>query len=126
MVVRLASASGCQRESSCLFVIGRGRPATLDFSARWDGNPGGNIGWFPAERLTVDIYETSKLPMSSAIADFNVAAADGGTLLTLHYSYAPNFMGRIMKRSVDKQMRKGMGVLAKDLQKAAEGIEAAG
>ncbi len=51
----------------------------------------------PNERLTVNIYETSKLPISNAVADFNIAPKDGGTELTLHYSYTLNTMGRLVK-----------------------------
>lgn len=76
------------------------------------------------ERLTVNLYETSKLPISGAVADFNIAARDGGTELTLHYSYEPNLLGRIAKGYTDKQMRKGIGGLAKGLQLESERISA--
>lgn len=78
----------------------------------------------PESRLTVDLYETFKLPISDAVADFNIAAVDGGTELTLHYSYTLNFMGRMMKGYTDKQMRKGIGGLAKSLQVESERIAA--
>ena len=74
----------------------------------------------PNQRMTVNIHEASKLPISSAIADFNIAPMDGGTQLTLNYSYNLNFMGRLMKRTTDKQMRKGIGGLAKSLQEESE------
>ena len=61
-----------------------------------------------------------RLPISSAVADFNIAPTDGGTELTLHYSYDLNFLGRIMKGYTDKQMRKGIGGLAKSLQTESE------
>jgi len=77
------------------------------------------------ERLTVNIFETSKLPISGAVADFNIAPKDGGTELNLHYSYEPNIMGRIMKGYTDKQMRKGIAGLAKSLQIESERINAA-
>ena len=76
----------------------------------------------PDERLTVNLYKTYKLPISGAIADFNIASHDGGTALTIDYSYTPNFMGRLMRKQTDKQMRKGMGGLAKDLQQASESL----
>ena len=79
----------------------------------------------PNERLTVNIFEAFKLPMSGAVADFNIAPNDDGTMLTLHYSYTPNLMGGLMRRSTDKQMRKGMGGLAKNLQRESERIAAA-
>jgi uncharacterized protein YndB with AHSA1/START domain len=76
----------------------------------------------PNQRLTVNIYETSKLPISGSVADFNIAPHGDGTELTLHYSYTPNLLGRLMKGYTDKQMRKGIGGLAKDLQRESERI----
>jgi uncharacterized protein YndB with AHSA1/START domain len=81
--------------------------------------------YVPNERMTVDLYETFKLPISNAVADFNVAATDNGTELTLHYNYTPNRMGRIAKGQTDKQMRKGIGGMADDLQQESERIAAA-
>lgn len=74
----------------------------------------------PNKRLTVDIYETSRLPISGAVADFNIAANDGGTMLTLNYSYTLNLLGRLMSGYTDKQMRKGIGGLTKGLQLESE------
>ena len=74
----------------------------------------------PNQRLTINLYETSKLPISGAIADFNVAAKDEGTELTLHYSYTPNLLGRVLRGYTDKQMRKGIGGLTKGLQRESE------
>jgi len=79
----------------------------------------------PHARLTVNLFETSKLPISGAIADFNIAPKDGGTELTLHYSYTPNMLGRLLKGYTDKQMRKGIGGMAKGLQIESERIHAA-
>ncbi len=69
----------------------------------------------PNERMTVNLFKTSKLPISSAVADFNLKSHNGGTELILHYSYVPNLMGRLMKSTTDKQMRKGIAGLAKSL-----------
>lgn len=76
----------------------------------------------PHERLTVNLYETSKLPISDAIADFNIAPEGAGTALTLHYSYTPNLLGRLMKGYTGKQMRKAIEGLAKGLQRESERI----
>ncbi len=76
----------------------------------------------PNERLTVNLYETFKLPISGAVADFNIAPHNDGTELTLHYSYTLNLLGRRMKGYTDKQMRKGIGGMAKDLQRESERI----
>jgi uncharacterized protein YndB with AHSA1/START domain len=76
----------------------------------------------PNKRLTVNLYETFKLPISGATADFNIVPHSGGTELNLHYSYTLNFLGRLMKGYTDKQMRKGIGDLAKGLQQESERI----
>jgi uncharacterized protein YndB with AHSA1/START domain len=80
--------------------------------------------YVPNERMTVNIHETFKLPISGAIADFNIAPQDGGTALTLHYSYETNRLGGLVKGTTDKQMRKGIGGLADDLQTESERISA--
>jgi len=74
----------------------------------------------PNERMTVNIYEAFKLPISSAVADFNIAPHGDGTMLTLHYSYTPNLMGRLLKGYTDTQMRKGIGGMTKGLQRESE------
>jgi uncharacterized protein YndB with AHSA1/START domain len=72
------------------------------------------------ERMTVNLYETFKLPISGAVADFSIAAQDTGTKLTLHYSYTPNRLGRVTKGTTDKQMRKGINGMADGLQQESE------
>lgn len=99
--------------------VGQGSTRHCDFS------PAGGVNervdrFNPNQRLTVNIFETSKLPISNAIADFAIAPKDGGTELTLNYDYTPNLMGRFMFGMLDKQMRKGMDGLATDLQRASE------
>lgn len=74
----------------------------------------------PNERLTVHIFGTSRLPISDAVADFNIAAHDGGTKLTLHYTYTLNTFGRLVRGYTDKQMTKGIGGMAKALQAESE------
>jgi uncharacterized protein YndB with AHSA1/START domain len=81
--------------------------------------------YLPNERMTVNIEEASKLPMSSAVADFNIAAQAVGTELTLHYSYTSNRLGRMAKGTTDKQMRKGITGLADDLVRESERITVA-
>lgn len=76
----------------------------------------------PRERLTVSIDETFKMPFSNAVADFKIAQHDGGTELTIHYSYTLNRLGRMAKRLTDKQMRSGIGSMAKGLQEESERI----
>ncbi len=78
----------------------------------------------PNKRLTVDLFETFKLPIAEAEADFNIAPSGDGTNLTLNYSYEHNFLGRLMKGYTDKQMRKGIGGLAKGLQIESERMTA--
>lgn len=76
----------------------------------------------PNERLTVNLYETFKLPISGGVADFRIAPHDDGTALSLHYSYTLNTMGRLAKGYTDKQMRKGIGSMAQGLQRESERI----
>ncbi|VAV91347.1 hypothetical protein MNBD_ACTINO02-2683, partial [hydrothermal vent metagenome] len=39
--------------------------------------------YLPNERMTVNLYETFKLPIEGAVADFNLASVEDGTELTL-------------------------------------------
>ncbi|MGI9624854.1 MAG: SRPBCC family protein, partial [Acidimicrobiales bacterium] len=80
--------------------------------------------YIPNERMTVNLYETFKLPISNAVADFRITEHQGGTQLTLHYNYTPNRLGRTVKGSTGKQMRKGMNGLVEDLQRESERIAA--
>jgi uncharacterized protein YndB with AHSA1/START domain len=80
--------------------------------------------YIPNERMTISLFETFKLPISGAVADFKIAATDDGTELTIHYDYTLNRMGRVAKGTTDKQMRKGMNGLAEALQKESERIAA--
>ncbi len=77
------------------------------------------------ERMTINLFETFKLPISGAVADFNIAVEDDGTALTLHYSYTANRLGRVAKGTTEKQMRKGISGMADDLQKESERVAAA-
>lgn len=104
-------------------------PVTEGSTRHCDFKPAGTVNervkhHEPNKRLTVEIYEAFKLPMSKATADFNIATHDDGTELTLHYTYTPNFLGRLLRGQTDKQMRKGMGVLAKNLQEESERLTA--
>lgn len=76
----------------------------------------------PHQRLTVNLYETFKLPISGAVADFNIAPNEQGTALTLHYSYTPNLLGRLLSGYTGTQMRKGIEGLASGLQRESERI----
>ena len=74
----------------------------------------------PNERLTVDIYETFKLPISGGVADFNLAPNGDGTELTLHYSYTLNRLSRSVKGTTDKQLRKGLDGLVEGPRQESE------
>ena len=80
--------------------------------------------YLPNERMTVHLYDLFKMPVSSAIADFKLAAHENASVLTLDVSYTPNRLGRLAKGMTDKQMRKGMNSLAEDLKREAERITA--
>jgi hypothetical protein len=66
----------------------------------------------------------AKIQISGAVADFKIEPQDWGTNLTIHYSYTLNLLGRPLKGMTDKQMRKGIGGLAKGLQQESERIAA--
>jgi len=76
--------------------------------------------YIPNERMTVDIYEAFRLPISDAVADFNLTASEGGTDLTLHYSYTLNRLGRVATGTTAKQLEKGIGGLADSLKEECE------
>ena len=76
----------------------------------------------PNQRLTVHLFETFKLPITDAVADFSIAPHDGGTELNLHYSYTLNRLGRMAKGLTGKQMRKGMDGLADSLREESERV----
>ena len=102
-------------------------PVTEGTTRHCDLTPFGGVNeridrFIPNERLTVDIYETSKLPISDSIADFNIAPSHDGTELTLHYSYSLNRLGRLAKGTTDKQLRKGLRGLVDGLQQESERI----
>lgn len=78
----------------------------------------------PNQRMTVDLYDTFRLPISRAEADFNIAPGDTGTELTLNYTYDLNFLGKLMKGYTDKLLRRGIGGLAKSLQEESERVTA--
>lgn len=102
-------------------------PVTEGATRHCDLAPFGGVNeridrFVPNERLTVDIYETSKLPISDSIADFNITPSDDGSELTLHYSYTLNRLGRLAKGTTDKQLRKGLRGLVDGLQQESERI----
>ena len=78
------------------------------------------------ERMTVAIFETSRLPISEAVADFNLTPTETGTQLTLHYSYTLNLLGKLMRGYTRKQLEKGLGGLAKSLQMESERLNTSG
>lgn len=78
------------------------------------------IRYLPRKRMTVEIYETFKLPISNATADFGLTGNDAATTLTLDYRYELNLMGRLAARYTRRRLRKGIGGLAKALQAESE------
>lgn len=99
--------------------VGEGSTRHCDFS------PFGGVNeridrHVPNERLTVNINETFKLPISDAVADFGLSSDDGGTLLTLHYSYTFNWLGRLTKGLTDRRLREGISGLADSLREESE------
>ncbi|RLE26161.1 MAG: hypothetical protein DRJ50_01500 [Actinobacteria bacterium] len=78
----------------------------------------------PSERMTVVLFDTSKLPISGGVADFNLAGDDDVTELTLNYTYTLNRLGRMAKGTTDKQLRKGLSGLADSLAEESVRISA--
>ncbi|MGI9598340.1 MAG: SRPBCC family protein [Acidimicrobiales bacterium] len=78
----------------------------------------------PNRRMTVHLYETFKMPITDAVADFQLERIGNRTSLTLGVEYAPNRLGRVAKGTTDKQMRKGMGALADDLARESARLTA--
>lgn len=76
----------------------------------------------PNERMTVNIHETSRLPISDGLADFRLAPDGEGTSLNLDYSYNLNRLGRMAKGYTDRQLRKGLAGLVDGLQLESERI----
>ena len=74
----------------------------------------------PKQRLTVEINETFKLPISRGVADFRLSPDGDGTMLALDYSYELNRLGRVAGGLTDKQLRKGLSGLAEGLAREAE------
>lgn len=104
-------------------------PVSAGSTRHCDFSPLGGVNeridaYVPNQRMTINLYETFKLPIAGAIADFGLASEQDGTALTIDYSYEPNRLGRVAKGTTDKQMRKGMSGLADDLQRESERIAA--
>lgn len=103
--------------------VGQGSTRHCDFS------PLGGVNeridaYIPNQQMTVNLFETFKLPIGGAVADFRIAAQGDGTALSIDYSYEPNRLGRVAKGQTEKQMKKGIGGLADDLQRESERIAA--
>lgn len=104
-------------------------PVALGTTRHCDFSPFGAVNeridaYAPKQRMTVNIFETFKLPLSDAVADFNIAPDDDATELTLHYHYTLNRLGRLAKGTTDKQMRKGINGLVDGLQQESERVAA--
>ncbi len=73
------------------------------------------------QRLTVYLYETFKMPISGAVADFNIADKDSGTELNLHYSCTPNLIGRLMRATPKPRWVRALAVWQKPSNVKANG-----
>jgi uncharacterized protein YndB with AHSA1/START domain len=71
--------------------------------------------YVPNEHMRVDLFETFKLPIDGAVADFRLAPKGEGAEVVIHYEYTLNRLGRLAKGQTDKQLRKGLGGLADSL-----------
>lgn len=78
----------------------------------------------PYRRMTVTLVETFKLPMASARADFMLTAFDTDSEVTIHYSYTPNWVGRLLQRVLVRNLSKGVNGIMTGLQRECERIAA--
>jgi len=101
--------------------VGKGSTRHCDFKPLGGVNERIDV-YEPNSRMTINLYETFKLPISSAEADFKIEARDGGTSLTLDYCYMPNPLGKLLKGTTDKQMRRGIEGLADSLLAESEAM----
>ncbi len=76
----------------------------------------------PGRRMTVDIHSADRLPIASAVADFTLEPVGSGTEVTIHYRYQLNRLGRAVKGTTDRQLRKGMAGLLDGLGAESERI----
>lgn len=74
----------------------------------------------PNRRMTVNLVETFKLPMSGAVVDFRLRPVDTATELTFHYSYTPNLMGRLLATLLGKRLAAGLDGIVTGLQRECE------
>lgn len=77
----------------------------------------------PNRRMTIDLYDMTRLPISSGTADFGLAEIDQGTHVTLRYSYELNKLGRVAKKTTHRQLMKGLGGLLDGLKREVESLE---
>jgi carbon monoxide dehydrogenase subunit G len=99
--------------------VGEGATRHCDFSSLGGVNERIKL-YQPQTRMTVDLYETFKLPISDAVADFKLAPDGEGTMLIVEYSYTLNRLGSLAKGTTDKQMRKGLSGMAQGLAEESE------
>lgn len=79
----------------------------------------------PNQHLQVRLYETSKMPLTEAVVDFDLKPHEGGTELTISCDLTLNRLGRLTKGVTVRQMRKAMGSLATGLQEESERVPVA-
>ncbi len=73
-------------------------------------------GWVPRKELAIHIYEfSSSLPVKDGHALFRLSETEGGTLVTIDYTYQPRFIGRLMGGRLRTLLLKGLGGLLKGL-----------
>jgi carbon monoxide dehydrogenase subunit G len=76
----------------------------------------------PFRRMTVNLVETFRLPISGALADFMLSPSGSATDVTIRYSYSPNLLGRLLGSLLARQVTKGINGIATGLQQRCERI----
>lgn len=74
----------------------------------------------PCKRMTVNLIETFTSPLSGAVSDFTLTPVGKTTECTIHYSYTPNLVGRLLQRWMEKQLPQGIKGIASGLARECE------
>jgi uncharacterized protein YndB with AHSA1/START domain len=74
----------------------------------------------PNRRMTIELFDMSKLPINRGTADFELTASEGGTQVKLHYLYELNGLGRVAKKTTHRQLMKGLGGMLDGLKRESE------
>jgi len=81
------------------------------------------VGWQEGERLSIEIYENTKIPFTTALVDFDVTPNGEGTRVDITMTYTPRFgvIGKAFDRfGIRPQLVRGMKSMATGIKKTVE------